>query len=102
MGTPVLYRQDRLGHHGKLFIIYKFRTMVDQRDANGVLLPDVERLTPIGKFKTHNLGRAARIVECLKGGYEPGRSRPLLVEYRDLYASEQWRRDRCPRAWLVP
>ena len=49
LGRPVLFTQDRPGRYGKLFKVYKFRTMTDKRDENGELLPDIERLTPFGR-----------------------------------------------------
>ena len=103
IGTPILFRQDRLGHRGKLFTIYKFRTMVDQRDASGDLLPDAERLTPIGKFlRRTTLDELPELLNVLKGDMSLVGPRPLLVEYRDLYTAEQWRRHEMPPGMAGP
>ena len=103
MGSPIFFQQERLGHHGKLFTIYKFRTMNDRRDSEGILLPDAERLTPIGKFlRKTTLDELPELFNVLIGDMSLVGPRPLLVEYRDLYTSEQWRRHEMPPGMAGP
>jgi carbamoyl-phosphate synthase large subunit len=93
MGLPVLFRQTRLGYEGRPFIVYKFRTMTDARDASGELLPDAERLTRLGRFLRHTtLDSIPELLNVLRGDLSIVGPRPLLPEYRDLYTPEQWRR----------
>ncbi len=93
MGPPVFFRQPRLGYQGRPFVIYKFRTMTDDRDEQGNLLPDEQRLTRVGKFlRSTTLDELPELINVLKGEMSLVGPRPLLVEYRDLYTPEQWRR----------
>ena len=93
MGTPVLFRQKRPGKNGKIFEIYKFRTMTDERDKDGELLPDEQRLVGIGKFiRSTSLDELPQLFNVLKGDMSFVGPRPLLVEYLDLYSDEQKRR----------
>jgi len=93
LGTPVLFRQQRPGLHGKPFLMYKFRTMTDQRGADGTLLPDRERLTPFGRFlRSSSLDELPELINVLKGEMSLVGPRPLLMEYLDRYTPEQARR----------
>ena len=92
-GIPVLFRQVRPGLHGEPFIIYKFKTMADERDSNGNLLPDSERLTKFGCFlRSASLDELPELLNVIKGDMSIVGPRPLLVEYLDRYTSEQARR----------
>lgn len=91
MGSPILFRQDRAGLHGKRFTIYKFRTMLDPRDAPGA--SDAERLTPLGKFlRETSLDELPELFNVLAGTMSLVGPRPLLLEYLDRYLPEQARR----------
>ena len=93
MGAPVLFRQDRPGLHGVPFTLYKFRTMLDTRDAHGNLLDDDARLTPIGRFlRSTSLDELPELVNILKGDMSLVGPRPLLMEYLLRYTPEQMRR----------
>lgn len=93
MGRPVLLLQDRPGLHGRLFKLYKFRTMTDERGANGELLPDERRLTSFGRFlRATSLDELPELINVLKGEMSLVGPRPLLPEYLGLYTPEQARR----------
>lgn len=93
MGSPVLFRQVRPGLHGRPFVMYKFRTMTEERDAEGRLLPDEKRLTPFGQFlRQHSLDELPEFFNVLKGDMSLVGPRPLLMEYLDRYTPEQARR----------
>ena len=92
-GTPVLFCQQRPGLHGLPFFMYKFRTMTDARDAQGILLPDKQRLTVFGKFlRSTSLDELPELFNVLKGEMSLVGPRPLLMEYLSLYTPEQARR----------
>jgi len=93
MGAPILFRQQRPGLHGRPFTLLKFRTMTDARDAQGNLLPDAGRLTPLGQALRHtSLDELPTFVNVLKGDMSLVGPRPLLMEYLDRYTPEQARR----------
>ena len=93
LGRPVLFRQRRPGLLGKPFTIYKFRTMTGERDADGNLLPDAERLTPFGRFlRITSLDELPELFNVLKGDMSLVGPRPLLMRYLDRYTPEQMRR----------
>ena len=93
LGSPVLFRQQRPGVGGKPFILYKFRTMTDERDAGGNLLPDDKRLTQLGRFlRSTSLDELPELLNVLKGDMSLVGPRPLLMQYLGRYTSEQARR----------
>jgi len=93
LGSPVLFRQQRPGLHGKPFTLYKFRTMTDVRDAQGNLLPDDERLPSFGRFlRSTSLDELPELFNVLKGDMSLVGPRPLLMEYLPRYTAEQMRR----------
>lgn len=90
LGSPVLFKQRRPGKNGNIFEIYKFRTMTDERDANGNLLPDNERLTDFGKLlRSTSIDELPEILNIVKGDMAIIGPRPLLEEYLPLYNEEQ-------------
>lgn len=93
IGSPVLFRQERAGLNGKPFTIYKFRTMTEQKDVEGNLLPDEKRLVPFGVFlRKTSLDEIPEFFNVLKGEMSLVGPRPLLVEYLERYSPEQKRR----------
>ena len=93
LGSPVLFRQQRPGLHGRPFTIYKFRTMTDTRDDQGVLLPDAGRLPAFGRFlRSTSLDELPELFNVLKGDMSLVGPRPLLMQYLDRYTPEQMRR----------
>ena len=90
LGSPVLFKQRRPGKDGKIFEIYKFRTMTDARDKDGNLLPDNERLTDFGKLlRSTSIDELPEIINIFKGDMAIIGPRPLLEEYLPLYNEEQ-------------
>jgi sugar transferase EpsL len=93
LGSPVLFCQERPGYKGEIFMMYKFRTMTNAKDADGQLLPDADRLTAFGKFlRSTSLDEFPELFNVLKGDMSLIGPRPLLVQYLDRYNNEQFRR----------
>ncbi|MBC3898377.1 sugar transferase [Acetobacterium malicum] len=93
LGSPVLFKQKRPGLNEKIFTLYKFRTMTDQRDEKGGLLPDDQRLTRFGNFlRSTSLDELPELVNVVKGDMAVIGPRPLLVQYLPLYNQKQKRR----------
>lgn len=93
LGSPIVFKQPRPGKNEKIFNMYKFRTMTDERDANGELLPDEERLTSFGKFlRRTSCDELLEIFNILRGDMSFIGPRPLLVKYLERYNEEQHHR----------
>lgn len=97
-GAGAFFLQERPGLHGRIFKIIKFKTMTDERGADGELLPDAERLTRVGRFvRSTSIDELPQLINVLKGDMSLIGPRPLLVKYLPLYSAEQARRhDVCP------
>ena len=92
-GAGAIFYQERPGLHGKIFKVMKFKSMTDERDADGKLLPDAERLTKVGKFvRSTSIDELPQLINVLKGDMALIGPRPLLVSYLSLYSPEQARR----------
>lgn len=93
LGSPVLFTQERPGRNGKIFLLYKFRSMTDARDENGNFLPDNVRLTHFGKvLRSTSLDELPELLNILKGDMSVVGPRPLLVRYLPRYSAYQARR----------
>lgn len=93
LGSPVLFRQERPGHDGRIFELIKFRTMTDARDSNGNLLPDEQRITGVGRLlRRMSLDELPTLWNVVRGDMSLVGPRPLLVRYLDRYTPEQHRR----------
>ena len=93
LGSPVLFRQKRAGYKGQSFEIFKFRTMTDEKDKDGNLLPDEKRLKPLGiMLRKWSLDELPQLFNVLRGDVSLVGPRPLLMQYLDLYTKEQFRR----------
>ena len=97
-GAGALFFQERPGKDGKIFKVIKFKTMTDERDAEGNLLPDEVRLTKVGRFvRSTSIDELPQLINVLKGDMSLIGPRPLLVQYLPLYSKEQMRRHEvCP------
>jgi lipopolysaccharide/colanic/teichoic acid biosynthesis glycosyltransferase len=92
-GAGAFFTQERPGLHGKIFKIYKYKTMTDERDAEGNLLPDAVRLTKVGRFvRSTSIDELPQLWNVFKGDMSLIGPRPLLVQYLPLYSKEQARR----------
>ncbi len=92
-GAGAFFTQERPGRNGKIFKVIKFKTMTDECDADGNLLPDAERLTPVGRFvRSTSIDELPQLINVLKGDMALIGPRPLLVQYLPLYSKEQARR----------
>ena len=92
-GAGAFFLQDRPGKDGKIFKVIKFKTMTDERDAEGNLLPDEARLTKVGRFvRSTSIDELPQLINVLKGDMSLIGPRPLLVQYLPLYSAEQMRR----------
>ena len=92
-GAGAFFFQERPGKDAKIFKVIKFKTMTDERDANGELLPDEQRLTKVGRFvRSTSIDELPQLINVLKGDMALIGPRPLLVQYLPLYSKEQMRR----------
>ena len=92
-GAGAFFTQERPGKSGKIFKVIKFKTMTDERDADGNLLPDAERLTKVGRFvRSTSIDELPQLINVLKGDMALIGPRPLLPKYLPLYSKEQARR----------
>ena len=92
-GAGAFFTQERPGKDGKIFKVLKFKTMTDERDASGALLPDAQRLTRVGRFvRSTSVDELPQLVNVLKGDMSLIGPRPLLVQYLPLYSPHQARR----------
>ena len=93
LGSPVFFKQQRPGYRGQPFYLLKFRSMTTKRDSNGVLLPDVERLTPFGSWlRSTSMDELPELLNIIRGEMSFIGPRPLLMQYLPLYTSRQARR----------
>jgi len=97
VGRPVLFRQKRPGYRGQPFFVLKYRTMSNERDENGKLLPDEKRLSRLGRIiRSTSLDELPQLLNVLKGDMSLVGPRPLLMEYLEIYTPEEQRRHEVP------
>lgn len=90
LGSPIIFKQQRPGKNEKIFTLYKFRTMTDEKDENGKLLPDSQRLTKFGKFlRSTSLDELPELINIIKGDMAIVGPRPLLVQYLPYYTDKE-------------
>jgi|SRR5699024_901374 len=93
LGSPILFKQERAGKHGEIFTVFKFRSMTNETDESGELLPNKERLTKFSKFlRTTSMDELPELFNILNGEMSIIGPRPLLVEYLPRYSDEQMKR----------
>lgn len=93
LGSPIFFTQDRVGKNGKIFKMIKFRSMLNSKDKNGVLLTDGERLTTFGRvLRSTSIDELPELINVIKGDMSLVGPRPLLVEYITRYSKEQFKR----------
>ncbi|WNR43788.1 sugar transferase [Paenibacillus roseipurpureus] len=98
LGSPILFKQQRPGLYEKPINVIKIRTMTDERNRDGELLPDAQRLTPFGQFlRKYSLDELMQLVNVIKGDLSLVGPRPLLMDYLPLYSAEQ-----AKRHWVRP
>jgi len=103
MGSPAIFKQERVGKAEKVFMMYKFRTMTNEKDENGVLLPNEQRLTKFGQWlRSTSLDELPELFNILKGDMSIIGPRPLLVEFLPYYTEEERKRHTIRGGVTVP
>jgi lipopolysaccharide/colanic/teichoic acid biosynthesis glycosyltransferase len=98
LGSPIFFKQDRVGKNGKTFKMIKFRSMLNSRDKNGELLPDKERLTNLGRaLRSSSIDELPELINVIKGDMSLVGPRPLLIKYIPRYSKRQFKRHDVPQ-----
>lgn len=93
LGSPIFFKQDRVGKNGKIFTMIKFRSMTNQVNDDGELLSDEERITPLGKILRHtSIDELPELINVIKGDMSLVGPRPLPIEHKALYSLDEFRR----------